>query len=149
MTPVEIKSVDHSDFDRWLSLWRGYQGFYAVDIPEAATAKTWARFLDPGEPVHAAIAMSGGYACGLVHWIYHRSTWTVADYCYLQDLFVSHGSRRSGLGRGLIEHVVADSKRRGAPRVYWLTHKSNQNAIRFYRRVAERSGFVHYLKRLA
>jgi GNAT superfamily N-acetyltransferase len=118
MASVEIRTADPGDFDRWLPRWNGHQWFYAVDIPEAATATNWARFLDPSESVHAAIAMVGGHAFGLAHWIYHRSTWTTDDYCYLQDLFVADDARGSGLGRALIEHVTADAKRQGASRVY-------------------------------
>jgi hypothetical protein len=149
MTPVEIKAVENSDFDRWLPLWIGYQRFYAVDLPEAATMETWARFLDASEPVHAVIAVADGNALGLAHWIYHRSTWTTEDYCYLQDLFVSDQARGSGLGRRLIEHVTADAVRQGATRVYWSTHETNQNAMQLYDRIAERSGFVQYRKLLA
>jgi hypothetical protein len=39
--------------------------------------------------------------------------------------------------------------RQDAPRVYWSTHESNQNAIHLYDRVAERSRFVQYRKLLA
>jgi GNAT superfamily N-acetyltransferase len=100
-------------------------------------------------PVHAAIAMVDGHAFGLAHWIYHRSTWTTDDYCYLQDLFVADDARGSGLGRALIEHVTAGAMRQGAPRVYWSTHESNQNAMHLYDRIAERSGFVQDRKLLA
>ena len=44
---------------------------------------------------------------GIVHYIYHRSCWTVGDYCYLQDLFVAPEARKLGLGRALIEAVMA------------------------------------------
>ena len=47
MQSVEIKVIHHKDFDIWLPLWKGYQRFYEVDIPEPVTLKTWARFLDP------------------------------------------------------------------------------------------------------
>ena len=30
-----------------------------------------------------------GKLLGIVHYLYHRSCWTVGDYCYLQDLFVA------------------------------------------------------------
>jgi len=149
MASIETRAVDHSDFDRWLPLWNGYQWFYAVDIPQAATMKTWARFLDPGEPVHAAIATVDGQALGLAHWIYHRSTWTAEDYCYLQDLFVSDEARGLGLGRALIMHVAAEAKRQSSPRVYWSTHETNRNAMQLYDRIAERSAFVQYRKFLA
>ena len=146
--PVEIRAVGDNDFDRWLPLWKGYQHFYEVDIPEAATLTTWARFLDPVEPMHAALAMVGERAFGLAHWIYHRSTWTTGDYCYLQDLFLEAGARGFGVGRALIEHVTEDARRHGAPRVHWSTHETNQDAMQLYDRVADRSGFIQYRRQL-
>ncbi len=115
---VEIKPVDDGDFDVWYPLWKGYQRFYDVNIPESVTRSTWARFMDPSEPMHAALAVAGEQALGLVHWLYHRSTWTNENYCYLQDLFVADEARGRGVGRALIEHVYADARRRGVPRVY-------------------------------
>lgn len=149
MQPVEIKTIDGSDFDRWLALWKGYQRFYGVDIPEAVTLTSWARLMAPSEPMHAALAMVDGQASGLVHTIYHRSTWTMGDHCYLQDLFVSPHVRGGGVGRALIEHVYADALRRGASRVHWLTHESNPQAMQLYDRIAHRPGFVQYRKNLA
>lgn len=149
MQSVEIRAIEHKDFEIWLPLWKGYQRFYEVNIPESVTLTTWARFLDPGETMHAALAMVGEQAVGLVHSIYHRSAWTTSDDCYLQDLFVAADGRSSGVGRALIEHVYADARRRGASRVYWLTHEANYNARQLYDRIADRSGFIHYRKLLA
>src|ERR1700744_3427081 len=146
MLSVEIRAVDKNHYSIWLPLWKAYQRFYGVDIPESVTLETWERFLDPDEPMHAALAMAGEQALGLVHSLYHRSTWTTGDYCYLQDLFVTYDARGTGTGRALIEHVYADARRRGASRVYWLTHYSNQDAMQLYERVADRSGFIHYRK---
>jgi hypothetical protein len=149
MQTVEIREVSRQDFDIWLPLWNSYQQFYAMDIPEPVTLKTWARLLDPAEPMHAALAIQGEHAVGLVHSIYHRSTWSTSDYCYLQDLFVADDARGGGIGRVLIEHVYADARRRGASRVHWLTHESNHKAIHLYDRIADRSGFIQYRKPLA
>jgi GNAT superfamily N-acetyltransferase len=145
MQSVEIKAIDHNDFDIWLPLWEGYQRFYEVDIPEPVTLKTWVRFLDPVEPMYAALAIVGEQALGLVHSIYHRSAWTTGDHCYLQDLFVADDARGSGMGRALIEHVYVDARRRGASRVYWLSNHYLHNnpaegiTIKFGDRVKERS----------
>jgi GNAT superfamily N-acetyltransferase len=146
MRSVEIKAVDRGDFDVWLPLWNDYQRFYKVDISEAATLKTWARFLDPAESMHAALALAGEQALGLVHSVYHRSTWATGDVCYLQDLFVANDARGGGIGRALIEHVYMDAQSRGAFRVYWLTHESNHSATQLYDRIADRSGFIQYRK---
>ena len=145
---IEIRAINDADFDVWLPLWRGYQDFYRADIPEEATRVTWTRFLDPGEPMWAALAEQEGRAVGLVHWVFHRSTWTVGPYCYLQDLFVTPDQRGAGTGRKLIEHVYAKAREAASPRVYWLTHDTNTDAMLLYDRVAERSGFVQYRKAL-
>lgn len=137
-----------SDREAWLPLWRGYQAFYRVDIPQATTECTWNRFLDPGEPMFGALARLDGKAVGMVHWIMHRSCWTEGDYCYLQDLFADLSVRGRGVGRQLIEHVYGEAARAGCARVYWLTHESNEQAMQLYDRIAERSGFVQYRKAL-
>jgi GNAT superfamily N-acetyltransferase len=110
---------------------------------------TWARLLDPTEPVAGALAWSGREAVGLVHHIRHRSCWTISDYCYLQDLFVVPERRGLGIGRKLIEHVYAEAQREGCARVYWLTQETNATAMRLYDGVAQRSGFVQYRKHLS
>jgi ribosomal protein S18 acetylase RimI-like enzyme len=149
MDSVVIRAVTDRDFDQWLPLWKGYQRFYEIDIPDQVTRQIWDRFLDADKPLHAALAVSAGRARGLVHSVYHPSTWTMHDYCYLQDLFVAEDGRGGGLGRKLVEHVYADATARGAARVYWLTHESNVPAQQLYDRIADRTGFIQYRKQLS
>lgn len=146
--PFDIRPVQAGDHAAWLPLWQGYQRFYRAEIPEDTSEETWQRFLDPREPMHAALAWQGERAVGLVHYLFHRSCWTVGDYCYLQDLFVAEELRGAGIGRRLIEHVYAQAAAAGAARVHWLTHETNRGAMQLYDRLAERSGFVQYRKLL-
>lgn len=141
---VEVRPVESDDVDAWLPLWKGYQRFYQIEIPERVALRTWERFLSPAEPMHAALAVMGDRALGFVHWVHHRSTWSTNDHCYLQDLFVAEDGRGRSVGRALIEHVYADAKHRGASRVYWLTHESNHDAMRLYDRIAHRTPFIQY-----
>ena len=143
---LEIRPVTAADHAAWLPLWQGYLDFYQAEITAEVSAITWQRFLEPAEPMHAALAWQDGRAVGLVHFIYHRSCWTVGDYCYLQDLFVADGLRGDGIGRLLIEHVYAQARAAGASRVHWLTQESNSNARQLYDRIADRSGFIQYRK---
>lgn len=131
-----------------MPLWRGYQAFYAVEIPDAVSAATWERLLDPAEPMGGALAWEGDEAVGLVHHVRHRSTWTTGNSCYLQDLFVAPGGRGRGTGRALIAHAEEVARQAGCSRLYWLTHETNADAMKLYDRVAERSGFVQYRKSL-
>jgi ribosomal protein S18 acetylase RimI-like enzyme len=81
---------------------------------------------------------------GIVHYLFHRSTWSTTHYCYLEDLFVDPGVRGGGIGRTLIEAVYAAADRAGAPHVYWLTRHDNAAARSLYDRVARLSPFVKY-----
>lgn len=144
MSMLQIRPISATDHAAWLPLWQGYQRFYQAEIAPQVSAVTWQRFLDPGEPMHAALAWRDGVAIGLVHWIFHRSCWTVSDYCYLQDLYVAETVRGAGVGRALIEQVYAAARSAGANRVHWLTQEGNTQARLLYERIASCSGFVQY-----
>ncbi len=144
----EIRPVSAADHAAWLPLWQGYQRFYMTEIPAATSDAAWQRFLDAAEPMQAALAWHEGRAIGLVHWVYHRSCWTVEDACYLQDLFIAKDVRSSGVGRQLIEYVCDQAQRAGCARVHWLTHETNGGAMLLYERVGERSGFIQFRKQL-
>ena len=53
-----------------------------------------------------------------------------------------------GVGRALIDGVYERARLAGSPRVYWLTHETNDTAMQLYDKVAERPGFVVYRKML-
>ncbi len=147
-TTVFIRALGKADYDEWLPLWKGYQTFYKANLSDEVTRESFRRMLDPAEPTFGALAFRGANAIGMVHWIFHRSNWSIGDYCYLQDLFVNEHSRGLGIGRLLIEHVYAEASKAGSSCVYWLTHETNKTAMLLYDRVADRSGFVQYKKSL-
>jgi GNAT superfamily N-acetyltransferase len=146
---IQFRALSPDDHAAWLRLWRGYQSFYKVDIADAVTGGTWSRMLDRSEPVHGVLAVLDGAAVGLVHWLFHRSTWSEADICYLQDLFVAPEIRGRGVGEALIAHVYEQARAAGIAEVYWLTHETNTTAMKLYDRVATRDGFVQYSKTLS
>ena len=130
----------------WEPLWKGYLDFYKTVLPQATYDATWARLHDPGEPMWLLGAYVDGKLKGIVHYLYHRSCWSVGDYCYLQDLFVAEDARKLGLGRALIEAVYAKAREDGASRVHWLTHETNATARALYDQLADRPGFIQYRK---
>jgi GNAT superfamily N-acetyltransferase len=147
---VTVRAVDRADFETWLPLWHGYNAFYgrsgATALPDEITRRTWARFFDGYEPVHALVAEDDGRLVGLVHYLFHRSTIAIGPVCYLQDLFTTEDARGRGVGRALIAAVNDAAAGAGATRVYWHTHESNATAQRLYDSVAERPGFLLYLQ---
>jgi GNAT superfamily N-acetyltransferase len=141
-----IRAIRADERADWEPLWKGYQAFYKVVIPDQTTAVTWARLHDPAEAMGVLGSYMNECLCGIVHYLFHRSCWTVGDYCYLQDLFVAEGGRNHGLGRALIEAVYDKAREAGVSRVYWLTHETNATARALYDKVAENLGFIQYRK---
>jgi GNAT superfamily N-acetyltransferase len=141
-----IRPVGKGERAAWEPLWKGYQTFYEVALPSEATDKAWERLHDPVEPMFILGAYVEGKLTGIVHYLFHRSMWTIGNYCYLQDLFVAEEARGLGLGRALIEAVYEAARNVGASRVYWLTQESNKTARALYDKLAERSGFIQYRK---
>ena len=143
---VVVKPVGEGERAAWEPLWAGYLTFYKTSVPVATSDVTWRRFHDPAEPMHLLGAYVDGKLTGIVHYIFHRSTWTPGNYCYLQDLFVDDSARGLGLGRALIEAVYDKARAAGASRVYWLTHETNTPARILYDQVADQPGFIQYRK---
>jgi GNAT superfamily N-acetyltransferase len=141
---IDIRPVGRDERAAWEPLWRGYLAFYKATLPEAQHDVTWTRLHDPAEPMHLLGAYVDGKLEGIVHYLYHRSTWTAGKYCYLQDLFVAEGGRKHGLGGALITAVQKEARAAGASRVHWLTHETNATARSLYDKVAERPGFIQY-----
>ena len=147
-----IRPARPDDFDAWLPLWNGYNGFYGRDgataLPEAISRLTWQRFHDALEPMHALVAERDGRLIGLVHFLWHRSTITVCPDCYLRDLFTAPEVRGQGVGRALIQGVYDAAVAVGGDRVYWQTHTTNTAGRTLYDKVAEHAGFLVYRKML-
>lgn len=148
MEDVRVRRVTEADWAGWLPLWEGYNAFYErvgpTALPEAVTRTTWARFFDPAEPVHALVAEAEGELMGLVHYLFHRTTTSIAPTCYLNDLFTNAEARGRGVGRALIEAVYDRARQAGSSRVYWQTHETNAVARRLYDQISVHSGFIVY-----
>lgn len=144
-----VRPLRAEDRPQWQPLWDGYNLFYErPNLPHAITEASWSRFLDPAEPMFAAVAELDGRIVGIVHYLYHRSTTSVEDVCYLQDLFTATDARGLGVGRALIEHVFQEAAKAGSRRVYWQTHESNP-ARKLYDQVADVTPFRRYVRELA
>jgi GNAT superfamily N-acetyltransferase len=142
---VNIREARPSDRPAWDPLWAGYLSFYESELPRAVTDTTWSRFHDPAEPMLCLVAEDeDGALLGFAHLVFHRGTWSIGDFCYLEDLFVVETARKRGVARALIEAVYARADALGCERVYWLTHESNAAARALYDQVAENRGFIQY-----
>lgn len=145
---MQLRILKSHDYSQWLNLWNNYQVFYQVKLDDAVTEITFSRLLNEEEDMYCLVIEDQEKLIGLVHFIFHRSTWTEGNYCYLQDLFVEQHARNQGIGRQLIEGVYEKAAKYNCSRVYWLTHASNVEARWLYDNIAINTGFIQYRQNL-
>ena len=143
---IVIRPIGEDERDAWNPLWADYLVFYKTMLPQQISDLAWTRFHDPDEPIFALGGYVDGELMGIAHYLFHRSTFALHRYCYLEDLFVAPAARGRGLGRALIEAVHQKAQAANASRVYWLTHSSNTQARALYDKVADNLGFIQYRK---
>jgi GNAT superfamily N-acetyltransferase len=145
MNALAVRPLEQSDHADWRRLWTAYLEFYETTVLEEVYATTWERLFSAGEfEPKGFIALLDGKAVGLTHYLCHRSCWSSANNCYLQDLFVAPQARGHGVGAALIAAVKEAVTKAGVTNVYWMTHETNATACRLYDRVAKRTGFIEY-----
>jgi len=83
-------------------------------------------------------ARAEGKVAGMVSLLFTISTAEGGRVAWLEDLIIHPDHRNGGLGRRLIDHVLAEAHALGCTRVTLLTDDTNTGAMRFY----ERAGFV-------
>ena len=98
----------------WEPLWQDYLTFYETPVSPQTTDVLWQRLHDPNEPMFVLGAFSDEKLVGIVQYLFHRSCWTIGDYCYLQDLFTAPGHRgRHIFGLGLAPECVCTKENCG------------------------------------
>ncbi|MDO5894079.1 GNAT family N-acetyltransferase [Agrobacterium sp. Azo12] len=141
---LQIRDAQPQDQADWLKLWRDYLAFYNVDLAEEVTAHTWARVMDPVSRLSMRLAVLDGQTVGFAIHHFHDSTWVKTPDCYLEDLFIDETIRGKGIGRALIDDLIAISKEKGWSRLYWHTDENNQRARKLYDSYVESDGHIRY-----
>jgi GNAT superfamily N-acetyltransferase len=127
-------------------MWSAYCAFYEVTIPDSVSQTTWRRLIADDAPISGLVAVSAatGAALGFANYVVHPFTWSERPACYLEDLFVRPDARSSGVGRALIERLVALCKAHQWSRLYWMTRETNEAARRLYDQFGRADDFVRY-----
>lgn len=144
---VTIRALDVADESVWRQLWAGYLEFYKATLPESVTAATWGKLIGNDPRFIGTVAVVDGQVVGIANSILHPTTWSEVDFCYLNDLFVDPGIRGKGIGKLLIDDLLAKAEANGWARVYWSTKEDNAVARRLYDRYGTADGFVRYARK--
>ncbi|NKJ39560.1 GNAT family N-acetyltransferase [Rhizobium sp. SG570] len=145
MPEIIVRPLAPTDHAEWQRLWTAYLRFYEASLPDEVFETTWRRLFSEGEfEPKGFLATIETKPVGLVHYLYHRSCWSLKNNCYLQDLFADPDVRGKGVGAALIKAVQTEALKVGVTNVYWMTRETNATARRLYDRVARRTGFIEY-----
>jgi GNAT superfamily N-acetyltransferase len=141
---VTIREALTQDEARWRKLWADYLAFYGVDLADDITDLTWRRVFDPASAIFMRVAVVDDVVMGFALCLNHEGTWTKALDCYLEDLFVDAEARGKGVGRALLDDLLALSKAKGWTRLYWHTEETNTTARKLYDSFVESDGHIRY-----
>jgi GNAT superfamily N-acetyltransferase len=140
-----VRPLTPADRADWEPLWAGYLRFYRAEPTPAWSERTFTALTGGDERMAGLLAVdSAGRAVGLAHLVFHASTWSSQDSCYLNDLFVAPDTRGSGAGKALIEATYTTAAAHGADTVYWHTQEFNFAARSLYDTVAALTSFRVY-----
>lgn len=143
---VRVRRLEEKDKAAWLGLFKGYIEFYQATLTEDVIEQTWQRLMAGRADFHVALVAvdDADHPVGLAHVLFHSSTWSPTQYCYLEDLFVDPNRRLKGIGRVLIEAVYREADARKCTRTYWATQDFNYRGRALYDQVATKSPFIQY-----
>ena len=142
---TQIEQVSDADRPRWQELFKAYGEFYKVSVPQETIDTAWGWIINSDEDFWCAVARDdNGMIVGFTQYqLMHRSLGG-SKVCYLSDLFVDPAIRGGGVGRALIDYVIAQMAERGVTNVRWLTAEDNHTARKLYDSYQPVSGFVLY-----
>jgi GNAT superfamily N-acetyltransferase len=144
MTAI-VRTIEARDQPRWRELFDAYTRFYEREPDEAIASYAWSRIMDPAVAMYAIVAEVDGRVVGIANYLTHDSTSALRPVCYLQDLFVDPAERTHGVGKQLIDWLVAETRRRKWSRLYWSTRETNYRARGLYDKYTPHSGFLRYV----
>ncbi len=122
---VVVRAPEAADEAAWRQLWAGYNDFYNADVPEEVTAP----YLEAGcsiPPRPSSVSSRKRMAVGR-HGALRpsRGHLDLNGVCYLEDLYVDPAARGGGVGRAILDHLVAHCRAQGWSDLYWPT-RDNQ-----------------------
>lgn len=134
----------------WEALYAGYADFYRVVQTPRMRATVWGWIMDPAHEVKAFIAEdAAGKAIGLAHFRPFARPLSASTGGFLDDLFVAPGHRGAGVADALIEAVAEEGRRRGWSPIRWITADDNYRGRAVYDRLATRTMWITYDRKLA
>ncbi|NKC29821.1 GNAT family N-acetyltransferase [Falsiroseomonas selenitidurans] len=147
--PLAIAAPLPAQRAEWDRLYAGYAAFYRVEQTPAMRDRVWGWIMDPAHEVKALVATRpDGSLAGLAHYRPFARPLMAGTGGFLDDLFVDPAARGQRVADALIEAVSAIGRQRGWGLVRWITADDNYRGRGVYDRLATRTMWVTYDRKL-
>jgi GNAT superfamily N-acetyltransferase len=141
-----IRDLAPGDREDWRRLFLAYGVFYETAFDEETLDRVWTLLLTAGSGIDGLVATDADRVVGIAHYRSHPDTFTGGRDWYLDDLFVDPQARGAGHATALIEEL--STRAAGGGTLRWITADDNLTAQRVYDRLARRTHWVTYERRL-
>lgn len=149
MSSVNVVRLAPHHREAWERLYAGYAAFYKVEQTPEMRARVWGWIMDPAHEVKALVAENESRAVlGLAHYRPFARPLSASVGGYLDDLFVDPAARGQRVADALIEAVAAEGRQRGWTVIRWITADDNYRGRGVYDRLATRTMWITYDRKL-
>ena len=87
---------------------------------------------EPSTVYLLAATEAGGEPAAVCQLRFRHGLWLESEDCWFEDLYVSDGARRGGLGRALVEAACDHARERGCRRIQLDVNEANRGAVALY-----------------
>ena len=149
MSAIQIVAAAARHRGDWDTLYAGYAAFYRVTQTPEMRETVWGWIMDPAHEVNALIAEDAtGRAIGLAHYRPFARPLAASTGGFLDDLFVRPEARGLRVGEALIDALAEEGRRRGWSVIRWITADDNYRARTSYDRMAVRTMWITYDRKI-
>lgn len=133
----------------WDRLYAGYAAFYKAEQTAEMRARVWGWIMDPAHEVNALVAEDAdGTAVGLAHYRPFARPLAAGTGGFLDDIFVDPAQRGRRIADALIDAVAEIGRQRGWGVIRWITADDNYRGRGVYDRLATRTMWITYDRKL-
>jgi GNAT superfamily N-acetyltransferase len=141
---TRVRRLEPRDRVVWQDLFSQYNRFYRATVQDDVRDLNFGRLCEGDVLVGIVAVDEADQLMGLMHLVFHPSTWSAKGYCYIEDLFVDRAKRGENVAHALFAEAYRIADERGAERVYWQTQEFNAPARSLYDTIGHRTSFIVY-----
>ena len=143
-----IRKLEKKDKENWIKLYKGYAAFYKVPMNAEILDTLWDWINDENHVVKGICFELDGKIVGIAHYRTMPRPIKAKYIGFLDDLFVDPDFRGQKIAGKLIDYLKLLSNSNNWDGIRWITHYTNDTALKLYKKIANDTGFKLYeLKR--